>query len=286
MQTITRQGSLYFVGHPRTNWSSSSQGAWHYGRTHFVPCHEFIDYKYHSSVWMWLKYYLACMVTMEGVCSLQHDLPYHTSAILAACLDTMTLPYRLESQPSLMTHMIQALTPLSRKASWLRRSWVVTSVPLNFCCGCSLLCCWLVLMLAFSLLFFHIDQVSCLQAAFPFPMSNHGTLVNTLTSLGDSLPWQPLTPMCQREAVTDGQSVVLRGVPNARLKGWASHSLVRFALQGLQNSSIFRHIDIGKNVGRVLFTAEFYAAYSWVLPWYFVEPWAQIPLEHYHSVPM
>ncbi len=49
------------------------------------------------------------------MCFFQNDLSYHTSAILAASLDTATLPYRLETQPSLMTHMLDALTFSGRK---------------------------------------------------------------------------------------------------------------------------------------------------------------------------
>ena len=45
----------------------------------------------------------------------QANLPYHTSAILAASLDNMTLPYRLLSCSSHMRQMTASLTPLGRK---------------------------------------------------------------------------------------------------------------------------------------------------------------------------
>ncbi len=46
---------------------------------------------------------------------LQSDLWYHTSAIIGASLDTMTLPYRLETNASLMSHMTDAITSGGRK---------------------------------------------------------------------------------------------------------------------------------------------------------------------------
>ena len=50
------------------------------------------------------------------------NLSYHTSAILAASLDNMTMPYRVCNSPTLMTHLTQALTPLSRKMLCLQSS--------------------------------------------------------------------------------------------------------------------------------------------------------------------
>ena len=43
---------------------------------------------------------------------------YHTSAIIGASIDTMTLPYRLENNPSLMSHVTDALTQAGRKVKY------------------------------------------------------------------------------------------------------------------------------------------------------------------------
>ncbi|XP_076465690.1 protein misato homolog 1-like [Babylonia areolata] len=52
------------------------------------------------------------------------DLAYHTSAVLAASLDTMTLPFRQETNPVSLSDITSALTYLGRKVTSLN-----TSVP-------------------------------------------------------------------------------------------------------------------------------------------------------------
>ena len=47
----------------------------------------------------------------------QCDLYYHTSAILAAALDTMTMPFRQETGPIHLSDVTSALSPLGRKVS-------------------------------------------------------------------------------------------------------------------------------------------------------------------------
>jgi len=42
---------------------------------------------------------------------------YHSSALLAAALDTTTLPYRRETDASLITHLTSAMSPVGRKVS-------------------------------------------------------------------------------------------------------------------------------------------------------------------------
>lgn len=104
------------------------------------------------------------------------DLNYHTSAILAATLDTVTMPYRVVRSPALMTHMIQALTPLGRK-------------------------------------------IISLQSSLPFPLHTGETLIDSIMKYKNEVPWQSLTPYCPASAISDGQSVVLRGISNSQLKG-------------------------------------------------------------------
>jgi hypothetical protein len=43
------------------------------------------------------------------------ELAYHTSAILAAVIESLTVPYRAVNNPSHMNHLTTALTPLNRK---------------------------------------------------------------------------------------------------------------------------------------------------------------------------
>jgi len=46
---------------------------------------------------------------------LQADLHYHTSAILSAAVDSMSVPYRRIDSPSLLTDLTDALSPVGRK---------------------------------------------------------------------------------------------------------------------------------------------------------------------------
>ena len=50
------------------------------------------------------------------VCALlKADLHYHTSAILSAVIDSMSVPYRTINRPSLLTDLTSALSPGGRK---------------------------------------------------------------------------------------------------------------------------------------------------------------------------
>ena len=68
----------------------------------------------------------------------QCNLYYHTSAILAAALDTMTMPFRQETGPIHLSDVTSALSPLGRKVSlpllvvWWRWQRQDTSIE-----GCS-----------------------------------------------------------------------------------------------------------------------------------------------------
>ncbi|CAH1796416.1 unnamed protein product [Owenia fusiformis] len=53
-------------------------------------------------------------------------LAYHSSAVLAACLDTMSLPYRLDGSAMTMTHITDALTQCNRKVLTLNASFPFT----------------------------------------------------------------------------------------------------------------------------------------------------------------
>lgn len=73
----------------------------------------------------------------------QCDLDYHTSAILAAALDTMTMPFRQETGPIHLSDVTSALSPLGRKVSchcWLSDEdgsikILVSKVVVGFRCG-------------------------------------------------------------------------------------------------------------------------------------------------------
>ena len=46
---------------------------------------------------------------------LQADLHYHTSAILSAAVDSLSVPYRKINGPSVLADLTNALSPLGRK---------------------------------------------------------------------------------------------------------------------------------------------------------------------------
>lgn len=61
----------------------------------------------------------------------QASLDYHTSAVLATALDTLTAPYRLQASAVTMAHVADALTFSGRKVPWL-------DLPLVFLANLSL----------------------------------------------------------------------------------------------------------------------------------------------------
>lgn len=58
---------------------------------------------------------LTCPVTPLYVSLCKASLNYHSSAILAAALDTLTAPYRLSSSQGSMMHLAETLTFCGRK---------------------------------------------------------------------------------------------------------------------------------------------------------------------------
>lgn len=104
------------------------------------------------------------------------ELPYHTSAILAVALETVSLPYRMKSSSA--TH----LSDICQGLSQLGRKFAAASVSLPFC------------------------------------MKDDAFLLDTLENWEGPL-WESLTPNCslQEERIWL-QSVVLRGIPQSKLK--------------------------------------------------------------------
>ena len=147
------------------------------------------------------------MKNLNFVIFCQPELHYHTSAVLATALDTSTLPYRLYQDASSVSQMTDGLCMGGRKVSFdtsKHHSNCYYNMPLPF------------------MMSFIIDvQVLCMQSMLPFLMPEDGTLMDSLLGIGDNLPWQSLTPGAQPHVAAGTQSVVLRGVPNSRLKGYA-----------------------------------------------------------------
>ncbi|KAF4528253.1 hypothetical protein B566_EDAN014143 [Ephemera danica] len=109
---------------------------------------------------------------------LQYDasLPYHTSSILAATLDTATLRYRLRGGTA------GGLTELAQELALGGRKAVAASLTL------------------------------------PFPMQDRSYLLDTLEQWDGPL-WQSVSSCCDlSQDRVWAQSVVLRGIPNSKLK--------------------------------------------------------------------
>lgn len=62
-------------------------------------------------------------------------------------------------------------------------------------------------------------QVACVEAAFPFAMSETSCVIDTLQSLPVSQMSQSLTPSCESAVTADAQSVVISGIPRDRVFG-------------------------------------------------------------------
>ncbi|KAM8794278.1 protein misato homolog 1 [Eudromia elegans] len=109
------------------------------------------------------------------------SLDYHSSAILAAALDTLSAPYRLSASPCSMLHLAEALTFSGRK--------VVAAL-----------------------------------AAVPFPLVHGHSLLDTLRTQQQALPWKLLSAGGEQQVSRCfAQSVVLRGIckesPSSRCPG-------------------------------------------------------------------
>ncbi|KAG7201912.1 hypothetical protein KM043_004623 [Ampulex compressa] len=100
---------------------------------------------------------------------------YHTSAILATALDTLSIRYRRKEYPNVvLSDLCADLNKLGRKAA-------ATSLSL------------------------------------PFPMTVKRDLIDVLDDFEGSL-WSSLTPSCDITMDKNMQSIVLRGIPEDRLK--------------------------------------------------------------------
>ena len=62
-------------------------------------------------------------------------------------------------------------------------------------------------------------QLACVEAAFPFAMSERSCVVDTLLKTPLSQMSQSLTPSCQSAVAPDAQSVVISGIPHERVFG-------------------------------------------------------------------
>lgn len=103
------------------------------------------------------------------------DLKYHTSAILATALDTLTMRYRRKEYPNVvLSDLCADLNKLGRKAA-------ATSLTL------------------------------------PYPMTEKKDLIDVLDDFTGTL-WTSLTPSCDIGMDKNMQSIVLRGIPEERLK--------------------------------------------------------------------
>ena len=103
------------------------------------------------------------------------ELSYHSSALLATALDTLTIRYRRKEYPNVvLADMCADLNKLGRKA-------VATSLTL------------------------------------PFPMTDKMDLIDVLDDFTGAL-WTSLTPSCDISMDKQMQSLVLRGIPEDRLK--------------------------------------------------------------------
>lgn len=103
------------------------------------------------------------------------QLKYHSSALLATALDTLTVRYRRKEYPNVvLSDLCADLNKLGRKAA-------VTSLTL------------------------------------PFPMTEKMDLIDVLDEFEGQL-WTSLTPNCDIPMDRNMQSIVLRGIPEERLK--------------------------------------------------------------------
>ena len=71
-------------------------------------------------------------------------------------------------------------------------------------------------------LFISFFQVLGLYHSLPFPLATDSNVVDVLLELGDSLPWESLTPGCHGNNECTAQSLVARGLPAGKLKGFVA----------------------------------------------------------------
>ena len=85
-----------------------------------------------------------------------------------------------------------------------------------------------------------------LQSSFPLARKSDQYFVDYLWELGDSPPWQSLTPYCSPSAKPMAQSVVLQGLRKEDLKGYVSLCVVfvLFFMCGHVIHIIFRSLNV------------------------------------------
>ena len=82
------------------------------------------------------------------------------------------------------------------------------------------------------------SQMLGIYSAFPSQLEQDLTFVESLLKLEDSLPWQPLTPGCHGRRACNAQSVVARGIPPTKLKGYESFENTNFISIFFSNNKI------------------------------------------------
>ncbi|CAL7946551.1 unnamed protein product [Xylocopa violacea] len=123
------------------------------------------------------------------------ELKYHSSALLATALDTLTIRYRRKEYPNVvLSDLCADLNKLGRKAA-------ATSLTL------------------------------------PFPMTAKTDLIDVLDEFEGTL-WTCLTPNCEIPMDKNMQSIVLRGIPEERLKRPISHAMKQMSKPAYKCSTV------------------------------------------------
>ncbi|XP_017882951.1 protein misato [Ceratina calcarata] len=123
------------------------------------------------------------------------QLKYHSSALLATALDTLTIRYRRKEYPNVvLSDLCADLNKLGRKAA-------ATSLTL------------------------------------PFPMTEKTDLIDVLDNFEGPL-WTSLTLNCDISMDRNMQSIVLRGIPEERLKRPMAHAMKQISKPAYRCSSV------------------------------------------------
>ncbi|KOC68125.1 Protein misato [Habropoda laboriosa] len=123
------------------------------------------------------------------------ELKYHSSALLATALDTLTIRYRRKEYPNVvLSDLCADLNKLGRKAA-------ATSLTL------------------------------------PFPMTAKADLIDVLDDFEGTL-WTSLTPNCHIPMDKNMQSIVLRGIPEERLKRPIAHAMKQMSKPAYRCSTV------------------------------------------------
>ncbi|CAK9805721.1 Protein misato [Anthophora quadrimaculata] len=123
------------------------------------------------------------------------ELRYHSSALLATALDTLTIRYRRKEYPNVvLSDLCADLNKSGRKAA-------ATSLTL------------------------------------PFPMTAKADLIDVLDDFEGTL-WTSLTPSCDIPMDKNMQSIVLRGIPEERLKRPITHAIKQMSKPAYRCSTV------------------------------------------------